>query len=177
MSSDDDFEDERQLPPEIPEHLIPNEYKPDKWAQQRLPKPPLRALKQKGDALRASIRTGRTIDYGDIHERYVDLWQEARMVVWRAKHSKAGVKTWDPVVGKNVQSFICDEKLILSAIDTTRGVLDSLIKLRKEIGAEGAGIPGWAIARIEKALRSHPAALKELMRELATEEEKLADEA
>ena len=67
-------------------------------------------------------------------------------------------------------TFGVDEKQVLSAIDTTRAVLDSLVKLRREMGPE-TGIPRWAIERIECALRNHPAALKALLKELAAEEE------
>ena len=60
-----------------------------------------------------------------------------------------------------------DEKQVLSAIDTTRAVLDSLVKLRREMGHEDTGIPRWAI---ERTLRNHPEALEALLKELAIEE-------
>jgi hypothetical protein len=168
-------DNEQQLPPEIPDNLVPNEFKENKWKQEDLPIPPTRSIKLKGDELRASVRSGQPMDWVDIHERFVDLWQEARMCIWRAKHSKAGLKTFDPVIGKSVQSFIADEKMVLSAIHTTREVLDSIVKLRKGMGSEAGGIPHWAIERIERALQGHPDALKQLMRELAATEEKPAE--
>ena len=110
------------------------------------------------------------LDYSDIYERFIDLWQEARLAIWRAKHSKAGIKQWNAEEGRDVLTFGVDEKLVLAAIDTTRAVLYSLVKLRREMGPE-TGIPRWAIERIECALRNHPAALKALLKELAAEEE------
>jgi hypothetical protein len=71
-----------------------------------------------------------------------------------------------------VLTFGVDEKLVLQAIDTTRGILDSIVRLRREMGHEDTGIPRWAIARIECALRNHPEALNELLKELVAEGEK-----
>ena len=164
--------DERRLPPEIPESSLPERVRPNKFRQQLLPRAPLRAIKIKGDQLRAAVRQGHQLDWDDIHERFVDLWQEARHTLWRAKHQKAGLKTWDPHTCKEVLSFTADDKLVLQAIDTVRGILDSMIKLRREMGHEATGIPRWAIERIEKALRGHPEALNQLLKELAAENDK-----
>jgi len=60
---------------------------------------------------------------------------------------------------------------VLAALDTSRGILDSIVKLRREMGPADTGIPRWAIERIERALRNHPEALNALLRELAAEEE------
>jgi hypothetical protein len=67
------------------------------------------------------------------------------------------------------------KKQVLAAIDTTRAVLDSLAKLRREMGHEATGIPRWAIERIERALRNHPEALNALLEELAADGEKQAE--
>ena len=77
-----------------------------------------------------------------------------------------------PLAGKSVLTFVADDRLVLQALDVTRGILDSLIKLRKEMGHDSTGIPRWAIERIERALRNHPEALNELLKELAAEGEK-----
>ena len=47
-----------------------------------------------------------------------------------------------------------------------------MIKLRREMGHESTGIPRWAIERIERALRNHPEALNELLKELAAEDDR-----
>jgi hypothetical protein len=64
---------------------------------------------------------------------------------------------------------------VLQAIDTTRGILDSMVKLRREMGHEATGIPYWAIERIQRALRNHPEALNALLRELAADSDKPAE--
>ena len=126
-----------------------------------------------GKTIRAiQEQTGAQID---INDRLGDLWQEARLVIWRAKHKKAGVRTWDPHLQKDVQSFVADDRLVLMAVDTTKGVLDSIIKLRREAGHEGTGIPRWAIERIERALRNYPEAQHALLKELAAENETYAE--
>jgi hypothetical protein len=61
--------------------------------------------------------------------------------------------------------------VVFAAIDTTRGALDSLVKLRREMGNRNTGIPRWAIERIERALRNHPEALNELLKALANHDE------
>lgn len=168
-------DDDHRLPEPPPKQLRPNEYTPDKFRQQAPPKAPLRAVKIKGDELRAAIRNGRQLDWSDIHERFVDLWQEGRLVVWRAKHSKSVMKQWDPHTNKTVQSFAADEKLVLQALDTLKGILDSIVKVRREMGHEGTGIPRWAIERIERGLRDYPEAQHALLKELAAEKEKQAE--
>lgn len=160
---------EKEYPPSTPEDKLPERFRPAKFKQSDLPRAPLRAIRIKGDQLRAAVRNGRQLDWSDIHERYVDLWQEARHTLWRAKHQKAGFKTWDPVSGKEVMGFTADDKLVLAAIDTIRGILDSMIKLRREVGHEATGIPRWAIERIEKELKHHPEALSALLKGLAEE--------
>jgi hypothetical protein len=164
-----------KLPQPPEKHLVPNEYTAEKFRQQPPPKAPVRAIKIKGDQLRAAVRNGKQLDWADIHERFVDLWQEGRMCVWRAKHSKSALKVWDPHLQQHVQSFTVDEKLVLSALDTLRGILDSIVKVRREMGHDASGIPRWAIERIERALRNHPEAMSELLKELAAEDEKLAE--
>lgn len=170
-------DDERTLPRPIPKKLIANEYTPDRFKQQPLDRAPLRAITIKGNALRAAMRNGNKLDWSDIHERYVDLWQEARLAIWRAKHKKAGVKTYDPHVGKEVLAFVADEGMILKALDTTRAIIDSMVKLRREVDHDSTGIPRWAIERIERALRDFPEAQHALLKELAAENEKDAEDA
>ena len=97
MSND---EKERRLPPPANGHVIPNAYKNGKTVQKKPPKAALRAITIKGRELRAAIRNGNPLDWADLHERFVDLWQEARLVIWRAKHSKAGIKQTDPQTGQ-----------------------------------------------------------------------------
>ena len=53
-------------------------------------------------------------------------------------------------------TFVTDEKLVLEGINTLQGILDSMIRLRREAGNDSTGVPHWAVARIEKALRNHP---------------------
>jgi len=65
------------------------------------------------------MRNGNQLDYSDLYERFVDLWQEARLAIWRAKHNKAGIKQWDDDAQQYVVTFAADEKLVLQAIDTT----------------------------------------------------------
>lgn len=173
MSQEDDRKREYPRPVKIQE--IPEAWREKDFTQERLEKAPLRAIKIKGDQLRAAMRTGKQLDWSDIHERYIDLWQEARLCIWRAKHKAAGVRTWDPHLEKQVLSFIPNEKLVQGAIEVTRGVLDSIAKLRRDMGHEGSGIPRWAIERIERALRNHPEAMRELLKELAAEQEKEAE--
>jgi hypothetical protein len=55
------------------------------------------------------------------------------MVVWGAKHSKAGLPVTDPVTGKQTIGYVANEKVGLKAIDTSQGVLDSLVKVRREM--------------------------------------------
>jgi hypothetical protein len=133
------------------------------------PKPPLRAITIKADALRAAMRNGNQLDYSDIHERFNDLWQEARMAIW-AKHSRAWAQTVERRRKCHVMTFVSDEAMVLKAIDTTKGVLDSLVKPRREMGPQTNRIPRWAIERIERVLCNPPAALKALLKELAAEE-------
>ena len=54
-------------------------------------------------------------------------------------------------------TFGVHEKLGLAGIDTTRGILDSIIKLHREMGQETTGIPRWAI-------RARPAGTAQLSR-------------
>ena len=68
-----------------------------------------------------------------------------------------------------------DEKQVLACIDTLRGVLDYMMRLREKMGPETTGVPRWAIERIERALRDHPEALNALLKELAAEGEKETD--
>jgi hypothetical protein len=167
-----DNHNERQLPPPIPAKLISNEWRNGKVRQASPPRPPLRAVKLKGDQLRAAVRNGSALDWSDLHERFVDLWQESRTVIWRAKHAKCGLKQTDPVTGQSVLTFVANDRLVLEAINTTRGVLDSLVKLRREMDRDTTGIPRWAIDRIERALRNYPEAMSKLLKELAAKGDK-----
>jgi hypothetical protein len=63
----------------IPDTFISNEFRNGKTPQEKLPKAPFRAIIIKGNALRAAIRNGNRLDYSDLYERFVDLWQEARL--------------------------------------------------------------------------------------------------
>jgi hypothetical protein len=164
MRNDDD--QERRLPTFDPSEL-PNDFRNGKVRHQSLPKQPARAGAAKAAELRASLRHGNSIDWSDIHDRYVDLWHEARLAIWRAKHSKAGIKHHDPASDQDVLTFVVNEKQVLAAIDTTRAVLDSLVKLRRDLGPDANSIPRWAIDRIDHALRDHPRALHALLKELA----------
>jgi hypothetical protein len=162
------------LPPPHRSGGTAREYDPKIFRQETPGKPPLRAIKIKGNQLRAAMRNGaHPLDWSDIHERFVDLWQESRLALWRAKHSKAGTRQWDEKEKKYVLTFIADERLVLQAIDTTRDILADMIKLRREMGHEDNGIPRWAIEGIEKALRNHPDAMKAVLKELAAETEKV----
>src|SRR5215469_2513972 len=170
MRNDDN---ERRLPqPPTNGHVIPNAYQNGKTVQKKPPKAPLRAITIKGNEPRAAIRNGNPLDWTDLYERFVDLWKEARLAIWRAKHSKAGTSQWDPKQAREVLTFTVDEKQVLAAIDTTRGILDSMIKLRREMGHESTGIPRWAIERIERALRDYPEAQRALLKELAAEDDR-----
>jgi hypothetical protein len=51
------------------------------------------------------VRDGNPLDWSDINERFVDLWHEASMTIWRAKHSKAGLKQIDPQTVQQVRTF------------------------------------------------------------------------
>lgn len=151
--------------------LIPDAYLPGKFAQTDAPRAPFRAVRIKGHQLRAKIYSPKDVDWGDIYGRYVDLWQEARMVIWRAKHAKAGPRTYDPDKGKEILSFVADDKLVLEAVNTVKNVLDSMVRLRRDMTVEGPGIPRWAISKIEEALREHPDALEAILEALAKGEE------
>jgi hypothetical protein len=70
-----DDDNQRQLPPPIPDNLISNEFRNRQTRQQ---KPP-RAITAKAAALRAAVRNGNPLDYADLHERLVDLRTEARL--------------------------------------------------------------------------------------------------
>jgi len=166
---EDEVLDPAWQPRAINEKLTPRRYAPDRFTQTDQERAPVRAVRIKGDQLRAVMRRGDPLDWSDIYERYVDLWQEARLVIWRAKRAKAGRQVFDPVKKKMVQGFIPDDRLVLSALDSTRAILDSLIRVRREAGHEASGIPRWAIERIELALRQYPDALNHLLRELAEE--------
>ena len=122
------------------------------------------------------MRRGQPLDWSGIRARYVDLWQEARMVVWRAKHHKPGLKMWDEKEQKNVQTYIPDDRMVMDAINCTKGLLDSLVRLRREAGHEASGIPSWAIERIERALRNYPEAQTALLKELIAGNEKQAED-
>jgi hypothetical protein len=174
MSNDFNDDDERQLPV-FDSAKLSNEYRNGKTRQQTPPRMPSRAIALKAAELRAAIRHGNAPDWADLNDRFADLWQEARQVIWRAKHSKAGTKVWNEAEQRDVLTFVADEKQVLAAIDTTRGILDSLVKLRRGMGPETTGIPRWAIERIERALRNHPEALNALLKELAAEGEKQAE--
>ena len=173
QNNNDDHE--RRLPPPIDESRLLNEFRNGHTRQQKPPRAPFRAISAKANALPIAARNGNTLDYADLHERFVDLWHEARLAIWRAKHSKAGIKLWDADEQRDVLTFVVDEKQVLAAIDTTRAVLDSMVKLRREMGPETTGIPRWAIERIERALRNHPEALNALLEELAADGEKQAE--
>ena len=160
---------EMRYPDPKPKHLLPHKIQDGMWKQQRVDKPPLRALTIKGNQLREAMRGGNPLDWVDIHERFVDLWQEARLTIWRAKRKKAGLQDIDPLTGKTVQMYIPDDGLVLQAIDVTRKVLEGIMKLRREMGAEKSGIPRWAIERIERGLRNYPEAQHALLKELASE--------
>jgi hypothetical protein len=162
-NSDDD--NERRLPT-FDESKLSNEYRNGTTRHQKLPRMPSRAIAVKAAELRAAARIN-PLDYSDLHEGFVDLWHEARLAIWRAKHSKAGVKEIDPETGKQTLTFVVDEKLVLAAIDTTKGVLDSMVKLREKIGPDSTAIPRWAFERIERALRNYPDARLALLKELA----------
>jgi hypothetical protein len=166
-----DDHNERRPPPPIDEKLLDNQWRDGKTRQETTPRPPLRALKTKGDQLRNAVRHGNQLDWSDITSCFADLWQEARLCLWRAKHSKPGIKVTDPKTGKQVLTFGADEKVVLEAINTVRGILDSMIRLRREVGNDSTGIPHWAVVKIEKALRNHPEALADLLKALAAEDE------
>src|SRR6516165_5281102 len=117
---------QRQLPLPRP-NLLSNEYRNGKTRHEKLPKVPSRAIAAKADALRSAVRNGNPLDSAELQERYVDLWHEARLAIWRAKHSKAGIKQHDEITDQDVLTFVVDEKQVLAAIDTTRSVLDSLV--------------------------------------------------
>jgi hypothetical protein len=161
-------DDDRQLP-QPREDLLTNEYRNGKTRHQSLPKQPARAVAAKAAEMRSTMLRHGPIDWSDLHARYVDLWHEARLALWRAKHSKAGIKKWNEEEQRDELTFVVDEKQVLACIDTTRGVLDSIVRLRDRIGPDAVGIPHWAIVRIERALRDHPKALHALLQELATE--------
>lgn len=178
------MKDDTRRPPDPPDpDSIPAAYKEDRFAQERPhngngrasqlitkngSRAPIRAIQIKGDQLRANLYKADVIDWSDIYNRYVDLWQEARLTIWRAKRSKTGIKTFDPESGKDVLSFICDDKLVLDAITVVRGVLDSMVHLRSNMmKSEGIGIPRWAIKRIEMALHDHPEARDAILTRLA----------
>ena len=59
---------------------------------------------------------------------------------------------------------------MLAAIDTTRGILDSSVKLRREMATKIPAFRRWAIERIERALRNHPEARNAPLPELAADE-------
>jgi hypothetical protein len=166
----DDHDNERQLPSPIPDRSIPNEFRDGKTRQAKPPRMPSRAIAAKANELRAAIRNGGPPDWSDLYERFCDLWQEARQVIWRAKHSKAGLEQWEPEEGRDVLTFVAEERLVLQAIDTTRGVLDSLVRLRAKMPPTRTSIPRWAIERIERVLRNQPKALEALLAELTSED-------
>jgi hypothetical protein len=157
---------ERRLPPPIDESRFPNDVR-NGLTQEKRPRAPFRAIVAKGNELRIALH--QPLDWSDIHARFVDLWQEARLAIWRAKHHKAGIKEIDPQTGKQVLTFTVDERQVLAALDTTRAILDSIVKLRRTMGPADTGIPRWAVERIERALRNHPEAQRELLKELAAE--------
>jgi hypothetical protein len=55
MTNDDN---ERRLPPPIPDNFISNKCRNSQTRQQKPPKAPLRAITIKGNALRAAVRNG-----------------------------------------------------------------------------------------------------------------------
>jgi hypothetical protein len=168
MSTNNNDDHERRLPV-LDESKLSNEYRNGKTRQASPPKAPLRAMAAKAAELRAAMRHGSAPDWADINDRLADLWHEARLAIWRAKPSKAGMKQYDVEEQKDVLTFVVDEKQVLAAIDTCRGVLDSMIKLREKMGPD-TGIPRWAIDKIEHALRNHPQALLALLQELGDED-------
>lgn len=163
--------EEKVLPAEINPKDMPHEWGEDKFKQEQLERPPIRALAIKGRQLREAIRGGNLIEWGEIHERFVDLWQEARLVIWRAKHRKKGTREYDPVVGKVVATYVPDDRMVLEAIGTVKGLLDSMMRLRKEMGSSRSGVPRWAIERIERGLRNYPEAQQALLKELMAEQD------
>jgi hypothetical protein len=54
--------------------------------------------------------------------------------------------------------------------------LDSIIKLRRQMGHEATGIPRWGHRAHRTRVGNHPEALNALVRKLAAEGEKLAEE-
>jgi hypothetical protein len=167
-NGNDDADANARKLPVFDESKVPNEFRNGQTRQASPPRMPSRAIAVKAAELRAAARIN-PLDYADLHERFVDLWHEARLAMWRAKHSKAGQKITDPDTGKQTLTFVVDEKLVLQAIDTTRGVLDSMVKLRRQMEPAANQIPRYAIEKIERALRDHPAALKALFKALADE--------
>jgi hypothetical protein len=164
-NNNDGDDNERRLPV-FGETKLSNEFRNGTTRQATPPRMPSRAIAVKAAELRAAARIN-PLDYSDLHERFVDLWHEARLAIWRAKHSKAGQKIIDPDTGKQTLTFVVDEKLVLQAIDTTKGILDSMVKLRRQMDPAANAIPRYAIEKIERALRDHPAALKALLKALA----------
>jgi hypothetical protein len=90
MNNNHNDDDERRLPV-FDESKLSNEFRNGKTRQASPPRMPSRAIAVKAAELRAAARIN-PLDCADFHERFVDLWQEARQVIWRAKHSKAGQK-------------------------------------------------------------------------------------
>ena len=178
MAEDYFDDDARQHPkPPPPEH-IPNRARGvlnGTYRQSEKGKPPVRAITLKGEKLRRDVTLGpalgREPDWAEIYARYVDLWQEARLVIWRAKRAKAGLSQIDPKTGVTIATFVADDRTVLQAIDVTKGVLDSMIKLRRDLRGEAIGLPRWAIRRIESALDDHPSARDALLSALAKGED------
>jgi hypothetical protein len=133
-----------------------------------LPRAPSRAIRFKGQQL-VDATYNKDIDWHDLFARYVDLWQESRMVLWRSKHSKPGLEIWDEKEKRMVRTFTSDDRMVLDAVVVIKSVLDSMVRLRKDmIGPDGgSGIPRWAIDRINEALQAHPEALEALIEALA----------
>ena len=63
-----DDNNERRLPPRLPEKFVPNKVRNGSWREETPPRAPLRAIRIKGDALRAAVRNGSQLDWTDIHE-------------------------------------------------------------------------------------------------------------
>ena len=102
----------------MPKRLISNDFRNGKRRQERVPRPPVRAIAVKAAELRAAARLN-PLDFDDIHARYADLWAECRMVIWRAKHSKRALSTRDPLTGAEVDGFVPDDKTVLDGQHAT----------------------------------------------------------
>lgn len=141
------------------------EAKAEQEARKKL-KLPVRALVAKAGQLKREGLTGTKMDPVVFYNCFVDLWMEARNALNRAKQSATPGKVWNPELRRWEMSFVVDERLVLTAVDTTARIVKDMAAYRKQLEMEDSGIPSYVMEIIERSLKDYPGAKAALVKNL-----------